>query len=189
MLKSFKLRLLLVIMLVAITGLIMQSGHSSRQVVEPVLQYIMETDYPVEKTLGRLFDRQIAPGIPIQSPELLRVPCKFIEVEKQYGWYWSPEEEKQQFCPGVYLKVKEDTLVRPILQGQVSKVDPDKKSEGQILIKHGDELISLYGGLDEVLVQEGDKVQTDTILGKTGSRMYFEIRTGEGPVDPYSIFQ
>jgi len=51
MLGSFKTRLLLVIILVTVAGLAMQSNNGSREVVEPVITYVMK-DYQIEKKVA-----------------------------------------------------------------------------------------------------------------------------------------
>ena len=47
MLGSFKTRLLIVIVIVTLAGLAMQSNNGSREVVEPVIAYVMK-DYQIE---------------------------------------------------------------------------------------------------------------------------------------------
>ena len=188
MLGSFKRRLLLVIVLVTIVGLIMQSGDRSRQAVEPVLRYIMTTDYPVEETLGRWFDRQTVRSLPVDNPALLKCPCDFVRVERHYGWHWDTDHYRQGFFPGISLQVKKNTPVYPVFQGEISKVDP-QNPQRQIVIDHGQQFLSYYGGLEQIMVKPGERIQSNTILGKTGDQLYFEIRTEEGPVDPHSIFK
>jgi murein DD-endopeptidase MepM/ murein hydrolase activator NlpD len=192
MLRRFKLRLLGVIVLVTVVGLIMQSGHTSRQLVEPVLEYMMDNKYDVGKLISRYVN---IPGtvdlnnaLPVSAGNVLRQPCEFLDIEHSYGWHWSQEEKKQKFCPGIYLKVKDNTTVKPILGGQVLQITR-ADDQGTVLIKHEGNIYSLYGGLKEILVNEGNKVEEDKLIGRTGDSFYFEVRGKDGPVNPQSIFK
>jgi len=183
----FKIRLLIVIMLAAIVGLVMQSDSSSRKVVEPVLQYMMETDYDIEK----VFSDMHMPGnevqdLPAANDVVLKMPCDFVDIEQTYGWHWRSEIKKEEFCPGMYLKVADNTLVKPILAGSVQEV---QKKNGTVLIKHADEMESVYGGLKQINVKQGSTVEVDQTIGRTGESFYFELRGEDGPVNPQSIFK
>ena len=93
----------------------------------------------------------------------------------------------QEFYPGVLLIVKENTLVRPVLAGEVVEVSRQEDAR-TILIKHSPDLFSYYQGLQEVLVRENQHIDQRQILGKTGKNLYFELRDEDGPLDPHSLF-
>ena len=192
MLRSFKLRLLGVIVLVAVVGLIMQSGQGSKQLVEPVLEYMMNNQYDVGKLISRYVNIpgavDLTNALPVSGGTILRQPCEFLNIEHSYGWHWSQEEHKQKFCPGIYLKVKDNTTVKPILGGQVLEITT-AANQGTVLLKHDGNICSLYGGLKEILVDKGTKVGEDKIIGRTGDSFYFEVRGKDGPVNPQSIFK
>ena len=57
MFASFKIRLLMVIVLASVLGLIMQSSGPRKQAVEPVLQYIMENDYDLSQAVNNIISR------------------------------------------------------------------------------------------------------------------------------------
>jgi murein DD-endopeptidase MepM/ murein hydrolase activator NlpD len=192
MLRSFKLRLLGVVVLVAVVGLIMQTGQSSRRLVEPVLEYMMDNQYDVGKLISHYVN---IPGagdginaLAVSGGTILRQPCEFLDIEHSYGWHWSQEEHKQKFCPGIYLKVKDNTTVKPILGGQVLEITR-VSDQGTVLIKHDGNIYSLYGGLKEILVDKGSNVGEDKLIGRTGESFYFEVRGKDGPVNPQSIFK
>jgi murein DD-endopeptidase MepM/ murein hydrolase activator NlpD len=192
MLGSFKLRILLVIVLLAILGLVMQGNYSSKQVVEPVLRYIMETDYRDDllRSASAIFHRgrDAERSQAVGGTGLLHMPCEFLKVEQNYGWYWNQADNKQEFCPGIYLLVEDNTLVTPTLTGEVSSISRDENG-GTVTVQHNDGFYSVYGGLKEVLVENHSGLQLNTAIGKTGEHFYFELRTGEGPLDPQSIFK
>lgn len=189
MLGSFRVRMFAVIIIVAITGFGLESGHSSRMIVEPTIRYILK-DYGFNNKIS-LFMENIRPvskdeKIPASGSSFLQIPCDFEAVERNYGWYYNHDKGKQEFLPGVYLKVEENTVINPILTGQVEKID--RNDEGRtILIKHDNDLYSLYGGLKEILVDNNAPVDNDTVLGKSGKLLYLEIRNSDGPINPYNL--
>lgn len=189
MLGSFRIRLLAVIIIAALVGVCLESGHSSRTVVEPTIRYILK-DYGFNNKIS-LFFENLQPGaekemVPVTSSSVLQIPCKFLAVERNYGWYYNQDKDQQDFLPGVYLKVENNTIVNPIRAGQIEKID--KNDEGRtILIKHDDEFYSLYGGLKEVLVEQNVRVDNSTVLGKSGVLLYLEIRNGDGPINPHNL--
>lgn len=191
MLGSFRIRLLLVIVVAAMVGLIMQSGHSSKQVMEPVLHYIMDTDYDVQDVFSSYIH---IPGekkietLPVTTGTVLKMPCDFVDIEKSYGWHWSSEVMRSEFCPGIYFKVADNTLVKPILPGKVQDIDREQDNI-TVRIKHAGNFISVYGGLKEIMVEKETKIDEDQPLGKTGEHFYFEVRGEDGPVNPQSIFK
>lgn len=189
MLKTFKLRLLLVIFLVAFTGWALQSGNSSRDLVEPVIKYVL-TDYGVEQRIADWLQnlRTSESAVPATSKNALQLPCEYISIEQNYGWQWQENQKKQEFSPGVLLKVKDNTLIKPVCPGQVMELSSNEDGR-TVLVKHSDNLFSLYGGLKEILVEEGSKVNANQILGKTGEHFYIEIRNREGPQDPQQLFE
>lgn len=190
MLGSFRIRMLAVIIIVALVGICIESGHSSRQVVEPTIRYILK-DYGLNSKIS-LFIENLKPGIrpetvPVtNTSSVLQIPCKYSAVERNYGWYFNQDKQQQEFLPGVYLKVENNTIVNPILTGKIEQIG--KNDDGRtILIKHDDDFYSLYGGIKEVLVEQNAWVDNSTVLGKTGDLLYLEIRNGDGPINPHNL--
>lgn len=191
MVGSFRIRLLVVILIAMLVGLSLQSEHRSRYWVEAVLSNYVLKDYGVEEKLALLVEntrsRMTDKEVPVMADSEMQSPCDYLTVARRYGWNWNEQTRKQEFHPGVTLVVKENTLVRPVLSGEV--VEVSHQEEGRtILIKHGPELFSYYQGLQEVLVREAQFVDQRQVLGKTGKNLYFELRDENGPMDPQSLF-
>ncbi len=191
MLQNFRIKLLAVIAIIAVVGVIMQSGQASRQVVEPVLNYIMHNRYDVGAVISRYVH---IPGtnesiglLPVAGGQVLRPPCEILSIQRNYGWYWDKNDKKQKFSSGLVVAVKPETTVRPIVGGQVVETE---KAGGQdsILLKHPGEFYSFYGGLAQIAVKPGQVVEQADILGTSSSSLYFEVRSQDGPVNPHSIF-
>lgn len=192
MLRTFKLKMLAVILIIAVMGLMMQSEQYGRQYVQSALRYIMDNKYDLRAVLARYVQipgwEDLNTALPVSSGVVLRKPCDFLDIELHYGWHWDQDEKKNEFNPGIQLKVIKNTEVRPILSGQVIKV-ASAGGQKTVLVQHESNLQSLYGGLTQVLVKEGDIIDEDTPVGRTGESFYFEVRGKDGPVNPQSIFK
>ena len=58
----------------------------------------------------------------------------------------------------------------------------------EIRLRHGENLFSVYRGMQEVLVEEGAAKYRD-VLGKSRSEFYFELRNKDGPLNPEMLFK
>ncbi|MGS0765220.1 M23 family metallopeptidase [Syntrophomonas curvata] len=189
MLGSFKTRLLIVIVIVTLAGLAMQSNNGSREVVEPVIAYVLK-DYGVEKKIATFVHnvRDNRSVIAVSGDAAMQLPCEYLELTRKYGWYWDPEEQKQSFHPGLSLRVRDNTLVKPVMAGQVARISRDSKGR-TVLLQHDDGVYSLYSGLKEVLVEEKTRVGLDDTLGKCGSSLYLEMKNQDGPLNVNYLFE
>lgn len=188
MLGSFRLRMLLALLLAILTSLSLQSEKGSHEVVEPVLRYIMK-DYGIEDKIISLLkaDREKDEVLPASSESISwQKPCDFLYVEKPYGWYWNESRKRQEFSTGIKFKVKNNSPIKPVAKGVVSEIG--ENDEGRYLIvKHEDGFFSIYGGMKEILVGKGDRVDKNDILGKSTDFLYLELRDEDGPINPGSI--
>jgi septal ring factor EnvC (AmiA/AmiB activator) len=53
-----------------------------------------------------------------------------------------------------------------------------------VVLSHGGGVLSLYAGLEVLLVGKGDVVVLETPLGSASDELYFEIREQNEAVDP-----
>lgn len=99
------------------------------------------------------------------------------------------------FHPGIDMATSLGTDVYPIKEGVVEAVSFSKYAYGNaIMINHEGEVTSLYAHLSKILVTEGQKVNSLTVIGKVGStgrstgpHLHLEIRNHGVPVNPYAI--
>jgi murein DD-endopeptidase MepM/ murein hydrolase activator NlpD len=198
MLARLKKKFLLVIIIVAITGFIMQTENNGRQVLLPVLQYVMQPDERIENSLKVFLNsNEVTPEgelifpnkqlLPVTGNSLVQMPCAYQSVERYFGWYWDVENNQQEFSPGVSLAVKENTPVKSIINGCVDKIEHNQ-SGGQVVIKK-DHIKVLIGGLKEILVTAGDEVSNNSLLGKSGTKLYLEIRDQDEPLNPDALLK
>ncbi len=69
---------------------------------------------------------------------------------------------------GIDIKADKDTIVVAALAGTVTEVYSNEADGGVVVISHSDKAKTLYAGLGEVLVEEGDKVNAGKQIGKIG---------------------
>jgi murein DD-endopeptidase MepM/ murein hydrolase activator NlpD len=182
--------MLVVIVIAALTGLALQSDNRPAKVVAPVIRYVMR-DYGVQEKIAlyleNIWGKGSGEGAPASGDIIMQKPCDISVVKQHYGWYWNDSLQKQEFNPGMVMQVENGTLVKPILAGKVERIS-DQAGGRQVTVTHHDGLVSVYGGLQEVLIKEGGAVQPDQVLGKSGEELYFELQNTDGPLNPESIF-
>lgn len=94
---------------------------------------------------------------------------------------------------GIYIKAKQNTDVVAIQSGKVSFCDDKLKGRGKtIIINHKDAFVSVYAHNSKNLVKVGDIVNQGQRIAKVGStgriqssQLYFEIRKGHIPKNPF----
>ncbi len=84
-----------------------------------------------------------------------------------------------------------------ILDGEVISFEEDDTLGNIVQIKHENDLISIYQGIDEVSVKKGDKINQGQILGTSGtskinpeytSALHFEIYYKGEIMDPENLY-
>jgi len=107
----------------------------------------------------------------------------------------------QQFNPdeglkGILIEGSLGQEVKSIAKGRVIYAGEDLKGYGKlIIIKHDDDILSVYGHNRELLVTEGQKISAGEIISTMGQtddgniHLHFEIRKKGLSVDPMSYFK
>jgi murein DD-endopeptidase MepM/ murein hydrolase activator NlpD len=96
------------------------------------------------------------------------------------------------FHPGIDIRAPRGSEIHPIAAGVVKLVLTEKYGYGKhVEIDHLDGHESLYAHMDKILVEQGQKVTTDTVLGEvgltghtTGPHLHLEIRQDGRMVNP-----
>ncbi|NMB25303.1 MAG: M23 family metallopeptidase [Firmicutes bacterium] len=108
-----------------------------------------------------------------------------------YGWVRHPVYRDWRFHPGVEFSTPLHASVQAVMEGRVLKVQSERIQGLVVTIAHGDDWQSVYRGLAQLQVQEGQLVKQGQSLGLVGSsdqgqtgRLIFEIRQGGTPLDP-----
>jgi len=93
---------------------------------------------------------------------------------------------------GIDIANNKGTNITPFMGGTVTYAAETKTGYGKhIIIDHGNNVTSLYGHLDKILVYKGQVVTTDQVIGlmgttgwSTGNHLHFQINVYGIPVNP-----
>ena len=123
----------------------------------------------------------------------------FVDVSYRYG---STQENKREPHHGVEFLNKFGTPVHAAGDGVVQFAGQDKEAVyspwkkfygNMVVIRHEDEMYTLYGHLSTINVQAGDEVKAGDLIGEvghtgvaTGSHLHFEVRRGGDGTDYFS---
>ncbi len=119
-------------------------------------------------------------------------PCPASkQISLPYGERVHPLTQASTLHPGIDIAASKGEMVIAAAAGQVRTVSYDDIYGNFVLIDHGGQLTTLYGQLEEAMVQEGESVTSGQTIGlvgstgkSTGAHLHFELRLAEKPVDP-----
>lgn len=110
------------------------------------------------------------------------------DVAKQFN----PDEGLK----GILIEGSLGQEVKSIAKGRIIYAGEDLKGYGKlVIIKHDDDILSVYGHNRELLVSEGQKISTGEIISTMGEtsdgkiHLHFEIRKNGLSVDPMNYFK
>lgn len=132
-----------------------------------------------------------APGL---TEEGLYVPVSGKVIE-EFGWVKSSVDEMERYHAGIDISAPLGEAVVAAMDGQVERIGQDKQLGNYILINHGKGTYTLYGGVTDVLVVEGQEVQAGkdiAAIGQSevsGGGLHFELREDGKLVDPLTRLQ
>ncbi len=94
---------------------------------------------------------------------------------------------------GIDIKAKEGTPIRAVDHGEVVYADNNMRGYGNvIIIKHRDNIFTIYAHNRKNLVRKGDRVKRGQIIGLVGNtgnattaHLHFEVRDGSRAVNPF----
>jgi septal ring factor EnvC (AmiA/AmiB activator) len=108
-----------------------------------------------------------------------------------YGKIKHPTFNTYTFNKGIGISAAPGSEFRVIEAGQVVYADWFKGYGNLLIVDHGDSYYSLYAHASELLVQVGNRVRRNQVVGKTGEggslngpALYFEIRHQGKPENP-----
>ena len=132
---------------------------------------------------------------PIQTPDNDSVDLGYL--------YGSTQRRKREAHHGVEFQNASGTPVHAAEAGVVVFADSDKVTKvspwtdfygNVVIIRHANDLYTLYAHLSKILVQAGDEVDVGEIIGEVGltgaaigSHLHFEVRKGGDGTDYFSI--
>jgi murein DD-endopeptidase MepM/ murein hydrolase activator NlpD len=124
-----------------------------------------------------------------------RFPLKSFRLTSSFGSRMSPITGNPSFHKGLDLAAAMGTDVFAARDGEILESGEDRVYGKYIIMSHGDDWVSLYGHLSEILVPLQRTVQSGTIIGKVGStglstgpHLHFELRQHGEAQDPGKYF-
>ena len=87
-------------------------------------------------------------------------------------------------CPSVVGR--EAASARAVYPGRVRYAAPFKGFGDTVIVQHQKRVFTLYAGLDDMKVAEGDVLSLGTVLGTCSPRLYLEFRVGTKAENPRS---
>lgn len=96
------------------------------------------------------------------------------------------------FHYGVDLSAGDTENIVAANDGEVTEIATNAEYGSYIIIKHSEEITTLYGNLNEILPNVGDKVAKGQPIARAGGEndsFYFELRRGDTYLDPTQFIQ
>lgn len=120
----------------------------------------------------------------------LRWPVGSEQVLQRFGPHRDPQYGTVTLAHGVLLAARPGERVVAVAAGKVSYAQFFKGYGNVVIVHHGGDVYSLYGGLASMFARAGQHVGTGEPLGVAGrneqgvASVYLEIRVGQNAQDP-----
>ncbi|RKX27662.1 MAG: hypothetical protein DRP45_00455 [Candidatus Zixiibacteriota bacterium] len=103
-----------------------------------------------------------------------------------YGEHIDEITRLKSFSPGITIQGRSGRKVVTVASGTVAFAGNLRGYGNFVIINHDHQYYTTYAGLGEVVVSEGQYLQTRSDLGKSGEDgiVRFELRRGSEPLDP-----
>lgn len=96
------------------------------------------------------------------------------------------------FHYGVDVAAEESKNIVAVNDGEVEEIAKNSEYGSYIKLSHSEEIFTLYGNLNEILVNVGDKVSKGQPIARADGGMqsfYFELRRGDSYLNPTEFIQ
>ena len=125
--------------------------------------------------------------IELKTEKSIQIPTEKLILNQGYSWYHR----------AVDIEGVTGDLIKPIMPGVVSEVQYSNFGYGNaVIIKHGDDLSSLYAHMSKVFVKPDEPVTLNSVIGEvgstghsTGDHLHLEVRSGDTQVNPLTVIQ
>jgi len=127
-----------------------------------------------------------------------QMPVKQFEVSSDFGVRKHPLSGDIHYHTGVDLVVQGlNGKVYPAKAGTVTTAAMHPQLGNTVVLQHSHSVQTLYAHLQDINVNVGDAVQTDTVLGtvgntgasSTGTHLHFEVLVGGFPTNPIKVIR
>lgn len=203
-------RVMAVVAILTVLFAVKELNHPVSEDIRVGLRYILTTEWNVRPAMEKAvkFGLQLA-GVdthldsgmpqegmvkeamgksPVADKMLLPVSGKVV---REFGLNKDPLDDMDRFHHGVDIAASPGTPVKSAIEGKVAKIGSDAQYGRYVLLDHSDEVFTLYAGLNNIKVTQGQTVKAGEIIGdiaKTGDikggGLHFELREKGELVDP-----
>ena len=94
---------------------------------------------------------------------------------------------------GIDISAPAGTAVKAAASGKVAAITTNTENVQIVVIRHPDDVLSIYTHVDNLSVQKGDAVSRGQSIGKVRagdpSFLHFEVRKGFDSVDPMTFLR
>lgn len=171
--------------------------------LEETRETIAKLDKMIESIIKEEIEREAAAAAAAGAPKAIALSSSFEENKNKLPWPVASGFISQKFGlqnhpvlkgvvtknEGVFIQTKENEKVKCVFEGEVSWVAFVPNVGYTVLIKHG-EYFTVYAGLKDVYVKQGQKVVVEQEVGTVISnvegisQLRFQIRKNIEPLDP-----
>jgi len=123
-------------------------------------------------------------------------PLKYFQVSSAYGMRINPVTGKLGMHGGIDLAAPYGTDVYAAKKGTVMEVGEDQILGKYVIIRHENNMVSLYGHLLSIITSPNANVQSGTVIAKVGStgqstgpHLHFELRQNGQSRDPTRLLR
>lgn len=125
--------------------------------------------------------------VQLKTEKNIQLPTEELVLNQSYSWYHR----------GIDLDGVTGDPIKSIMPGVVDKVQFSNVGYGNaVIIKHGDDLLSLYAHLSKIYVEPDQRITLDTIIGEmgstgrsTGDHLHLEVKSGDTQINPLTLLR
>lgn len=118
------------------------------------------------------------------------------KIVSTFGWQTDPASKQGQMQEGVDMEATATESVLAAASGKVKEATESSRLGKVLIIEHGQDVVTVYGRLGEVLVKPEEMITQGQVVAKMGKSsatgpplLYFEVREKGKAVDPTSRIQ
>ncbi|BBB89747.1 MAG TPA: M23 family metallopeptidase [Methylomusa anaerophila] len=113
------------------------------------------------------------------------------QLVSPFGWRSHPVLKQENFHEGIDVAAPAGASVKAAAPGKIKLITESAQLGKVLIIEHGQNIETLYGHLNEVLVQDGENVSQGQVIARVGQTgmtdtpvLYFEVRENGTAIDP-----
>ncbi len=107
------------------------------------------------------------------------------KVTSGFGWKTDKITNLKSFSPGIEITGQKKSSVNSVAGGVIAYIGELRGYGNFLIVEHEDGYYSMYSGLENLLVEENQMINTGEKLGNAPTGIIkFELRMGREPVDP-----